>query len=80
LSINTAQNGVIMARKTVHGPDAQDIRRAAYSMLANHGSAAAQIALQRPRSLEAASEARFIWERIFATLDDLGGHGTGALA
>jgi hypothetical protein len=74
------KEGVIMAREKVHGPDAQDIRRAADSMLANHGSAAAEIALKRARNLEAASEARCVWESIFATLKDLGSHGTGALA
>ena len=60
-----------MARKKVYGPDAQDIRRAAYSMLANHGSKAAEIALQRARNLDAACEARGVWEGIFTMLGEM---------
>ena len=67
-----------MAKK-VYGPDAQDIRRAAYSMLANHGRNAAEIALKRASNLDAASEARGVWERIFAMVTEMQ-HGTGALA
>jgi uncharacterized membrane protein len=67
-------------KKKVYGPDAQDIRRAAYSMLANHGSNAAEIALRRARNLDAACEARGVWERIFATVSEMQQHGAGALA
>ena len=66
-------------KKKVYGPDAQDIRRAAYSMVANHGSNAAEIALTRARNLDVASEARGIWERIFATVTEMQ-DSTGALA
>jgi hypothetical protein len=69
-----------MPKRKVYGPDAEDIRRAAYSMLANHGNAAAEIALKRARNLEVASEARLVWEGIFASLTDPGCHGTGAPA
>jgi hypothetical protein len=61
-----------MARKRITGPDAQDILRAAYSMLANHGEQAATIALNRARNLDDnALEARDVWERIFRTLQQL---------
>jgi len=69
-----------MAKKNIYGPDAQDIRRAAYSMLANHGSNAAEIALTRARNLDVACEARGVWERIFATLTEMQQRGTNALA
>ncbi len=70
-----------MAKKTkIYGPDAQDIHRAAYSMLANHGSSAAEIALKRARNLAVASEARSVWERIFASLTDMQRHGNGVPA
>jgi uncharacterized membrane protein len=69
-----------MAKRKVYGPDAQDIRRAAYSMLANHGSNAAEIALRRARNLDVASESRGVWERVFATLTEMQHPGTGALA
>lgn len=67
-------------KKRVYGPDAQDIRRAAYSMLANHGSNAAEIALKRACNLDLASEARGVWERISAMVTEMQQHGTGALA
>jgi len=60
-----------MAKRKTYGPDAQDIRRAAYSMLANHGGSAAEIALKRARNLDVASEARMVWERVFMTLSEL---------
>jgi uncharacterized membrane protein len=69
-----------MAKKNAYGPDAQDIRRAAYSMLANHGSNAAEVALKRARNLDIASEARGVWERVSAMVNEMQRHGTGALA
>ena len=60
-----------MAKKKVYGPDAQDIRRAAYSMIANHGRNAAEIAQRRARNLDVASEARTVWERVVAVLGDI---------
>jgi hypothetical protein len=61
-----------MAKKTTLGPDRQDILRAAYSMIANHGEQAAPIALARARNLgDNALEARDVWERIFRTLQQL---------
>jgi len=61
-----------MAEKKIMGPDAQDILRAAYSMIANHGAQAATIALSRARNLgEDALESRDVWERIFRTLQQL---------
>lgn len=69
-----------MAKKKIYGPDAQDIRRAASSMLANHGTNAAEIALKRARNLDVASEARGVWERIFATVTEMQQRRTGALA
>jgi len=66
-------------RKKVYGLDIQDIRRAAYSMLANHGGNAAEIALKRARNLDVASESRGIWEQISATVSEMQRHGTGAL-
>ena len=68
-----------MAKKA-YGPDAHDIRRAAYSMLANHGSSAAEVALKRARNLDVACDARGVWERISATLTDMQQRGTSALA
>jgi uncharacterized membrane protein len=69
-----------MAKKQkTYGPDAQEIRRAAYSMLANHGGNAAEIALKRARNLDVASEARRVWERIFAMVNEMQ-QGTGAIA
>lgn len=67
-------------KKKVHGPDAQDIRRAAYSMLANHGSNAADVALKRARNLDLESEGRGVWERVFTMLTDMQQRGAGALA
>jgi hypothetical protein len=61
-----------MAKKKTFGPDRQDILRAAYSMIANHGEQAATIALSRARNLgDDALEAREVWERIFQTLQYL---------
>ena len=61
-----------MARKKILGPDAQDILRAAYSMIANHGEQVATIALNRARNLgDNALEARDVWERVFRTLQQL---------
>lgn len=68
-----------MAKKRASGPDVQEIRRAAYSMLANHGSNAAEIALKRAHNLDIASEGRGVWERISAMVSEMQ-HGTGALA
>lgn len=68
-----------MAKK-IYGPDAQDIRRAAYSMIANHGGNAAEIAQMRARNLDIASEARMVWERIVAVLRDIQRQGTGLTA
>ncbi len=60
-----------MAKKIV-GPDARDIARAAYSMIANHGDQAANIALMRARNLGGnALEARLVWERIFRTIQQI---------
>ena len=60
-----------MAKKIL-GPDRQDILRAAYSMIANHGEQAATIALNRARNLgDNALEARDVWERVFRTLQQL---------
>ena len=52
--------------------DAQDIRRAAYSMIANHGDYAAHVAMKRARSLmdDDSKEARQTWERIIAAIGD----------
>ena len=69
-----------MAKKKVYRPDVQDIRRAAHSMLANHGSNAAEIALKRARNLDVASEGRWVWESVFAMLSDLPRPGIGALS
>jgi len=69
-----------MVKKKIYGPDAQDIRRAAFSMLANHGNNAAEIALKRARNLDVTCEARGVWERISATLTEIQQRGTGALA
>ncbi len=46
--------------------DKRDIERAAYSMIANHGGAAAAIAQQRAHSLAAcdAADAQVTWQRI----------------
>lgn len=69
-----------MARKKVVGPDALDIRRAAYSMLENHGRRAAEIAVKRARNLDGASEGRLVWERIATMLADMQGQPRDALA
>lgn len=54
-----------------------DIRRAAYSMIGNHGRFAAQIAAQRASHLigEDVKESRQMWERIARTIDTLQGAG-----
>lgn len=58
-----------MAKQKTLGPDRQDILRAAYSMIANHGEQAANIALNRAHNLgEDALEARDAWERISRTI------------
>ncbi len=50
--------------------DKQDIERAAYSMIANHGGAAAAIAMRRAQSLSIseALEAQLTWERIVVAI------------
>lgn len=61
-----------MAKKKSPGPDMQDILRAAYSMIANHGERAAEVAMSRARNLgEDANEARLVWERISGVLQNL---------
>jgi hypothetical protein len=69
-----------MKKKSICELDAQEIRRAADSMLANHGSAAAEIAMRRARNLAPASEARLIWEHISATLSGMQANGRSAAA
>jgi hypothetical protein len=61
-----------MAKRKTLGPNTQDILRAAYSMIANHGEEAATVALNRARNLgDNALEARDVWERIFRALQQL---------
>jgi len=69
-----------MAKRKIYGPDTLEIRRAAYSMLANHGGNAAEIALKRARNLDVASEARMVWERIFTALGEMQPRNSKALA
>ncbi len=69
-----------MARKKTVGPDTLEIRRAAYSMLENHGRQAAEVAVRRARNLDGASEGRLVWERIATMLTDMQGQSRGALA
>ena len=53
--------------------DSQDIRRAAYSMIANHGAYAAHVAMKRARGLvdDDSREARLTWERIASAIGDI---------
>jgi hypothetical protein len=53
--------------------DKDDIRRAAYSMIGNHGRLAAQVAAQRASHLigEDLKESRMMWEQIARTIDAL---------
>jgi len=55
--------------------DKEDIRRAAYSMICNHGTSAARVAVQRASNLigEEVKESRMVWERIARTIDALQG-------
>ena len=55
------------------GYDKQDIERAAYSMIANHGTAAAAIARQRAERLASpeSMEAQMIWVRIVAAIGEI---------
>ena len=53
--------------------DKDDIRRAACSMIGNHGTCAAQIAAQRASHLigEDVKESREMWERIARTIETM---------
>jgi hypothetical protein len=53
--------------------DKDDIRRAAYSMIGNHGRLAAQVAAQRASHLvgDDLKESRMMWEQIARTIDKL---------
>lgn len=53
--------------------DKDDIRRAAYSMIGNHGRLAAQVAAERARHLigDDLKESRVMWERIARAIDKL---------
>jgi len=51
--------------------DKESIRRAAYSMIDNHGQSAARVAAQRASNLsgDAAGDARLMWQQIARTID-----------
>jgi len=53
--------------------DKDDIRRAAYSMIGNHGRFAAQVAAQRASHLigDDLKESRLMWEQIARAIDKL---------
>jgi hypothetical protein len=53
--------------------DKDDIRRAAYSMIGNHGRLAAQVAAQRASHLigDDLKESRMMWEQIARAIDKL---------
>lgn len=55
--------------------DQNDIRRAAYSMIANHGGYAVHVAVKRARSLlgDDAKDARQTWERILEAIREIQG-------
>ena len=55
--------------------DKQDIQRAAYSMISNHGRHAAEIAMRRAANLgDSSFEARRTWERIVSAIDEIQHH------
>ncbi len=61
-----------MATRKSSLPDILDIRRAAYSMIDNHGRQAAQVAMNRARNLgEDARDAKILWERIVTTISEM---------
>lgn len=55
--------------------DQSDIRRAAQSMIANHGGCAVHVAVKRARNLlgDDAKEARQTWERILKAIREIQG-------
>ena len=68
-----------MAKRKASLPDLLDIRRAAYSMIDNHGRQAAQVAMNRARNLgDDARDAKLLWECIVATISEMQGGQTGA--
>jgi hypothetical protein len=59
--------------------DQLEIQRAAYSMIDNHGRAAAQVAMKRARNLgDDSLDARKTWERIVSTICKMQGLPAGA--
>ncbi len=57
-----------MARKAT-AEELQEIERAAYSMIDNHGRHAAEVASRRARNLgDDSIDARVTWERILVTI------------
>ncbi len=60
-----------MARMTM-ACDVQDIRRAALSMIDNHGKSAAEIAWRRAQNLGSDSaDSRRTWERIVSMIGEI---------
>lgn len=53
--------------------DETDVRRAAFSMICNHGRSAARVAVQRADNLRGddVMESRLLWEHIARTIDTL---------
>jgi hypothetical protein len=53
--------------------DRESIRRAAYSMIDNHGQSAARVAAQRANNLscDVAGDARLMWQQIARTIEIL---------
>jgi hypothetical protein len=53
--------------------DMEDIRRAAYSMIENHGASAADVAVKRARNLlgDDTKEGRMTWECIFQAITEI---------
>ena len=64
-----------MTFRTMTAYEKQDIHRAAYSMIANHGDYATQVAMKRARNLlgDECKAARQTWERIISAIGQIQG-------
>ncbi len=62
-----------MKTRTSAAYDMQDIRRAAYSMIANHGTYAMHVAMKRARNLvdDDSRAARQTWEHIVRAIGEI---------